>query len=206
MNSDDTIPTRISLIRRLKNWDDQASWQLFFNTYWRLIYGLARQSGLRDAEAQDVVQETVISIAKKMGRFKAGRQYGSFKAWLRRITRRRIIDQFRKRQHAPDEQGVSEREDGTPVVNRLADPACLSLEAVWQEEWERNLLHVALENVKQKVASKQFLLFHQQVIKEWPPKKAAEKYGVSLAQVYMAKYRVAALVKKEVRTLEKTFR
>ncbi|MBI4661895.1 MAG: sigma-70 family RNA polymerase sigma factor, partial [Verrucomicrobia bacterium] len=41
MKSDDTIPTRLSLIERLKNWDDQTSWQDFFNTYWRLIYGVA---------------------------------------------------------------------------------------------------------------------------------------------------------------------
>ncbi|MBI4664539.1 MAG: sigma-70 family RNA polymerase sigma factor [Verrucomicrobia bacterium] len=204
MKSDDTIPTRLSLIERLKNWDDQTSWQDFFNTYWRLIYGVARQAGLTDAEAQDVVQETVISVAKKMGDFKADRAYGSFKSWLLQITRRRIIDQFRKRR--PQNETRMLRRDETvrtPTVQRIPEPAGPPLDALWQEEWEQNLMEVALEKVKQKVSSKQFLLFHQLVVKQWSPKKIADQYGVSLAQVYMAKYRVSALVKKEVRNLEK---
>jgi RNA polymerase sigma factor (sigma-70 family) len=203
-NPEDTIPTRLSLIERLKDWNDQTSWQDFFNSYWKLIYGVARQAGLTDSEAQDVVQETVISVAKKMGEFKTDPEYGSFKSWLLLITRRRIIDQFRKR-HRQNEGRVLRRDETahTPTVDRIPDPAGLPLDALWQEEWERNLMEVALEKVKQKVSSKQFLLFHQQVVKQWSPKKTADKYGVSLAQVYMAKYRISALVKKEIRNLEK---
>ena len=59
------IPTRASLLSRLKNWDDQDSWKDFFDTYWKLIYAAALKSGLSDAEAQDVVQDTVVSVAKK---------------------------------------------------------------------------------------------------------------------------------------------
>src|SRR4051812_20079887 len=58
------IPTRATLLHRLKNWEDNSSWHEFFNIYWRLIYGIARKAGLREEEAQDVVQETLISVAK----------------------------------------------------------------------------------------------------------------------------------------------
>lgn len=51
LNPDDTIPTRQSLLERLKDWEDQKSWGDFFNTYWKLIYGVARQAGLTEAEA-----------------------------------------------------------------------------------------------------------------------------------------------------------
>src|SRR5262245_28103531 len=67
---DELLPTRWSLLSRLKNWDDQASWQEFFDTYWKLIYGVAIKAGLTDAEAQDVVQETVITVAKNLEQFK----------------------------------------------------------------------------------------------------------------------------------------
>ena len=63
MNPEATIATRASLLVRLKDREDQASWQEFFDTYWRLIYSVATKAGLNDAEAQDVVQETVISVA-----------------------------------------------------------------------------------------------------------------------------------------------
>jgi RNA polymerase sigma-70 factor (ECF subfamily) len=64
-------------------------------------------------------------------------------------------------------------------------------------------MDVALERVKRLVSSKQFLLFHQQTFKQWPPGKVAAKYGVSVAQVYMAKYRVAAILKREIKKLER---
>ena len=44
------IPTRATLISRLKDWRDESSWQDFFNTYWRLIYGIAIQGGLTPEE------------------------------------------------------------------------------------------------------------------------------------------------------------
>ena len=60
-----------------------------------------------------------------------------------------------------------------------------------------------MEKVKRLVSSKQFLLFYQQVFKQWPPRKVAAKYGVSLVQVYMAKYRVSGVLKREIKKLEK---
>ena len=56
MNADELIPTRWSLICRLKDWNDQVGWREFFDTYWKLIYSVAIKAGLTDAEAQDVVQ------------------------------------------------------------------------------------------------------------------------------------------------------
>src|SRR5262245_57451347 len=95
---EDYNSTRWTLIERLKNLDDQESWREFFERYWRLIYSTALQSGLAVPEAQDVVQETVISVSKKIGDFKIDPSLGSFKNWLLHLTRWRIIDQVRKRQ------------------------------------------------------------------------------------------------------------
>src|SRR6185436_2435368 len=49
---DEFIPTRHSLLQRLKNWEDQSSWRDFFDTYWKLIYSFARRAGLSEQEAQ----------------------------------------------------------------------------------------------------------------------------------------------------------
>jgi RNA polymerase sigma-70 factor (ECF subfamily) len=198
-----TIPTRQSLIERLKDWQDQKSWLDFFNTYWKLIYGVARRMGLTDAEAQDVVQETLVAVAKKMGGFKTDPAFGSFKSWLLLITRRRIHDQFRKRQRALFIQEASDATPRTPVLERLPDPGARPLEQVWQAEWEANVLEIALEKVKQSVSSKQFLIYYQHVFKQWPARKVSEQYGVTLAQVYMAKYRISTVFKREIKKLEK---
>src|ERR1043166_7611617 len=97
----DSIPTRHSLLKRLKVLENQESWQEFFETYWSLIYSTATRSGLNDAEAQDVVQETVICVVRSMPKFDYDPGIGSFKAWLRKLTRWRILDHLRKRNASP---------------------------------------------------------------------------------------------------------
>ena len=92
------LPTRATLIQRLKDWQDQASWQDFFDTYWKLIYRVAIKGGVSELEAQDVVQDTMIAVAKQMPGFKYDPRIGSFKAWLLNITRWRIVDVRRKRE------------------------------------------------------------------------------------------------------------
>ena len=57
--------TRKSLIARLDNWEDQRTWDEFYKTYWKLIYAVGLKAGLRSDEAFDVVQETILSIAKQ---------------------------------------------------------------------------------------------------------------------------------------------
>src|SRR5947207_15706720 len=96
-DEDELIPTRRSLLSRLKNWDDQESWRVFFDTYWKLIYNMAKRAGLSDPEAQDVVQETVISVLKSMADFSYQKTNSSFKRWLLQLTSCRIADQLRRR-------------------------------------------------------------------------------------------------------------
>ncbi|MBI4663876.1 MAG: sigma-70 family RNA polymerase sigma factor [Verrucomicrobia bacterium] len=207
---DEFLPTRRTLLSRLRDWRDEESWREFFNTYWKLIYGVAIKSGLHDAEAQEVVQETVIAVAKKMPDFRYDPAIGSFKNWLLTITRRRINDQFRKRQ--PERQvavttglasGESTDSSETSTLNRIAEPASLDLEAVWEQDWERNLIDVALEKIKRRVHPKQFQMFDLHVIKEWPGQKVAATLHTSLARVYYAKYKLTRLLRREIRNLER---
>jgi RNA polymerase sigma-70 factor (ECF subfamily) len=191
------------LLGRLNDWEDRAGWQDFFNTYWKLIYSVALKAGLDDAEAQDIVQETMIGVAKAISEFQYNPETGSFKGWLLTITRRRIADHFRRKyaQPAAGFQSECEEDCATPLLSRIQDDD-LSWESVWEEEWERNLLDVALENVKHKVKSRQYQLFDCFVLKQWPMSDVREKLGVSMAQVYFAKYKVTGLVQRELRKLK----
>jgi RNA polymerase sigma-70 factor (ECF subfamily) len=197
------IPTRATLIQRLKDWQDQPSWQEFFDTYWRLIYGVAIKDGLTEAEAQDVVQETMIAAAKHMPTFQYDPGIGSFKAWLLNMTRWRIIDQVRKRQKLPSHQsGSEETADGTGIINGVADPASQNLEALWDAEWEKNLLEAALAKVKRQADPLKYQIFDFYVNKEWSPEKVAKTFSVSVDQVYLIKHRITTMIKDEVKRIE----
>jgi RNA polymerase sigma factor (sigma-70 family) len=198
------MPTRVSLLQRLKRWDDQESWHDFFRTYWKLIYLAAIRSGLNDSEAQDVVQETVVAVAKKMESFRYDPAVDSFKGWLLYVTRKRIAMQFRQRERDRGKKaGDSETGQSPPKGKEVPDGAAFCPEEIWEQEWERNILETALARVKEKVSAKQFQMFDLYVTKEWPVKEVASTLGVPVAQVYLAKHRIVALAKEEARRLEK---
>ena len=216
---DEFIPTRESLLGRLKNWDDQESWRDFFDTYGQLIYGLARKSGLSDAEAQDAVQETLLAVAKEMPGFKYDPAIGSFKGWLLEVARRRIANQFRKRSpgdgargsnRPPASQAVAQLPPGrrepdearTATIERIPDPNSEDLDRLWEQEWQKNLLEKALARVKRQVNAKQYQMFHLYVSQQWPMEMVKNTLGVNAAQVYMAKMRISRMIKAEVRRLE----
>lgn len=203
MKNSGLIATRRSLVDRLANWDDQRRWQEFFDTYWKLIYSAARKSGLADTEAQEVVQETVITVAKNIDRLKYDPAAGSFKGWLLQITRWRVADQFRKREPEGAKRAHSQDDSFTATIDRVPDLRIVDLDAIWETEWKDNLLETAIARVKRKIDPKQFQIFDCYVRKEWPAQKVAERLRVNVGQVYLARHRVAALLKKEIKTLEK---
>jgi RNA polymerase sigma-70 factor (ECF subfamily) len=201
---DSFIPTRRSLLNRLKDWDDQESWRDFFNTYWKLIYRAALKAGLSDAEAQEVVQETVISVAKTMREFQYNPAIGSFKGWLLQLTRWRIADQVRKRPRAIQTgRPPSNAPSRTALIERLPDPAPPDLDALWDQEWERNLMDAALARVKRQISPRQYQIFDCYALKQWPVTRVARTLGVNVAQVYLAKHRITHLIRKEIKALEK---
>jgi RNA polymerase sigma-70 factor (ECF subfamily) len=197
------LPTRQSLLDRLKNYDDSASWKDFFDTYWKLIYGVARKSGLSDSEAQDVVQETVISVAKHMAEFNYDPALGSFKNWLMRMTKWRITDQWRKKVYQ-DRSRWLPREEPMPdsVLDLQAVQPAFNLEQAWEEEWQANLLAAALAKAKRRVSPEQFQLFDLHVLQNMDAREVARRLRVKLPAVYYAKYKISAMLRRELRRLE----
>ena len=201
---DEFIPTRKSLLTRLKNWDDQEGWREFFDTYWKLIYSVALKSGFTSAEAQDIVQDTIVIVAKKMRSFKYDPAIGSFKAWLMLNTRSRIAERLRRKrlpilEKSPQKDSTAR----TATVERVPDSAGQSLDEVWEAEWKRNLLEQALKGVKKQVAPKQFQIFDLYVLQETPMEAITRALGVSANQVYLAKHRVSEVLKDELKKAER---
>ena len=209
LQDDNLNRTRWSLIERLKDWDDQESWREFFEIYWKLIYSVATKAGLNDPEAQEAVQETLISVCRNIGKFRADPAHGSFKAWLLKLTRWRVLDQIRKR--PPIEQARVHRRDrsggsttgSTATEERIPDPAGNLLEAMWDDEWEQNLTRAALERLKLQASAKHYQIYHLYVIKGLDPAKVAQALGVKVDQVYLVKNRLTPLFRhavEEIRT------
>jgi RNA polymerase sigma-70 factor (ECF subfamily) len=200
--SRDLIPTRHSLLIRLKDLEDAESWKEFFDRYWKLIYGVAIKSGLTESEAQEVVQETVIVVSKKIPDFEYDPSIGSFKGWLMTMTHWRIKDQLRKRKRDAAALHNAMPSTATTFIERIPDPDGCHLEKLWDDEWQKHIMDLALARVKRKVKPKHYQIFDLCAIKNWPLQKVAQTLSVNIGQVYLARHRVGGLVKKEIKLLE----
>ncbi len=198
---DDFLPTRATLLGRLKDWQDEESWREFFQLYRRLIFSTAIKAGLTEAEAEDVVQETVLSVAKTIKEFQYDPQRCRFKSWLRHLTQKRIADCYRKRaREQPLPETAAGESPRTAAIERVASPE--NVETIWDEEWRKELFVEAVDRVKAEVSAAQFQLFDFYVLKKMPVREVKAALGVSAAQIYLAKHRITRLIKKEVRKLE----
>ena len=205
MNRDplDSLATRPSLLLSVRNADDSDSWQEFYQLYSGLVRSFAYRNGLTETEVEDVVQETFIAVSKAMPEFRYNPSIGSFRSWMLHTTHWRIQDQFQKRRKQQKLRSTTAEDSTRPTnVEQLTDSSFEELQAVWDREWEQNLLSAVLQRIKPQISARQFQIFDLSVLKEWPVRKIARALSVNVSQVYLTKHRVAKLIKKEVKQLQ----
>jgi RNA polymerase sigma factor (sigma-70 family) len=209
-----SIQTRPSLLNRLKSGDDAESWQDFYRIYGKLVRDFAVQAGLTDTEADEVMQETAIALARRLPEYRYDPKVCRFKTWLLNQTSWRIKDQLKKRRKAERLVGGVSASAGkapalpndetarTATINRVPDTAAMDLDAMLEAQWHKSLFNAALERVKGKFSLKQFQIFDLVVLKEWPAAQVAKSLGVSLANVYVVRHRISTAIKQEIKRLE----
>jgi RNA polymerase sigma-70 factor (ECF subfamily) len=205
MTNDELIPTRESLLSRLRNLADNEGWQEFYDTYSELIYKMALKSGLSGADADEVVQETIIGVARKLPEFRYDPSKGSFKLWLLNMARWRISDQIRAKKNQEHFVTNPDPSEGTSPINCIPNRGPSQLEQWWDAEWEQKVSKVAFDRVKLRVDPKKYQIFDLYMVQEWPIRRVAETLGVSIPGVHLISHRVSRLVKKEIKLLEKGF-
>jgi RNA polymerase sigma-70 factor (ECF subfamily) len=139
-----------------------------------------------------------------MPAFSYDRSKGSFKGWLQTTTRWKIIDQLRKRQRNRALERFPDSEDSEDGGEEwpLRHPGPSELEAQWQNEWEQNLVEVAIERVKNQVRPRDFQVFDFCTIKEWPAAKVANRLKLIRPQVYYLNKKVSQMIRHEITKLQ----
>ena len=199
-----SLLTRASLLFRLRDWKDSASWEEFYRLYRKLVYGLARRSGLTHNEAEEVMQDVFKRVAETIHSFESDPQRGSFRGWLMNLTRWRVADKFRSRR--PEEHQITASRDrsttgATGSIERIPDPQT-SDEAAWEDEWQRNVLDVALARLARRVPAKQFQAFDLYACQNWPVLRVSRELGINPASIYLISHRLTKQLKVEVEHLK----
>ncbi len=193
------IPTRTSLFERLKGWGHEFHWQPVFNVHWRLIYQTALAAGLNDAEAQDVVQETIIAVCKKMPSFQYQAGTGSFKNWLLRLTHWCIA--LHHLQHRRPSGQSSDSVTGSGQLTTELPEAPADAEERWNREWEKHLVSEATERVRLEADALEFQIFDLRARQNWPVRRIVQTLKINRARIYLARHRIKRRIRQVARNL-----
>ena len=189
--------TRASLLVRIRDHADAAAWARFVDIYGPLIYGFVRQRGLQDADAVDLVQEVLRSVAGAISRLEYDPRRGSFRGWLFTIVKNRLRNDLKVKQRRESGSGDS------AVAEQLAEePAPDEWEAQWDVEHQQRLLAWASERVKAEVEPRTWQAFRLTAVEGRSGREAAQELEMSVAAVYLAKSRVMSRLKEFVREVE----
>ncbi|HMC64290.1 MAG TPA: sigma-70 family RNA polymerase sigma factor [Gemmataceae bacterium] len=187
--------TRPSLLIRIRDAQDAEAWQQFVGLYAPVIYGYLRKRGLQDADAADLTQDALRTVAVSAGRLDYDPQRGKFRGWLFTLVHRKLLDFLAskgRRLQGTGDTGVHLR-----LAEEPAPPA--DEESLWNEEYERQLLARAIDQVRDDFHEQTWQAFWLTAMEGKKAKEAAEQLGLSVTAVYMAKSRVTTELKKLVR-------
>lgn len=180
----DSRQTRVSLLARLHDDQDAASWQTFVGVYAPLIYGFARRRGLQDADANDITQEVLIEVARGIRGFEYDRGKGRFRDWLGLVTRRRLSRFFARLADWPGRLPAA-----------IADPG---LDAEWAAAFDDRLFEAAMERVQSQFTDPTWQAFTRTWLKNEPAQAVAESLGMTVDALYVARSRVLKSLREEV--------
>jgi RNA polymerase sigma factor (sigma-70 family) len=193
------LHTRSSLLLRLKNWDDEKSWQEFDGMYRRLVYGFARRSGLSHEESEEVTNDVFVRIAKTIQEFESNPERGSFRGWLMTLARWRVNDKFRGRPKDGQARHGAPSDDRTSTIDRIPDPRDESEH--WDKEWQERLLETALERMARRAQAKHFQVFELHFRQHWPVLRISRALGINPAAVYLINHRLTKQLTAEIAEL-----
>jgi RNA polymerase sigma-70 factor (ECF subfamily) len=187
--------TRPSLLLRLRDAGDRAAWRQFVDVYAPLVYRFARKRGLQDADAADLTQEVLQAVAAACPRLEYDPRRGTFRGWLFTVARNRLHNfRLREQRHARrhpqaesprvfDEQPAPEAEDA----------------ALWDQEYERRLFDWAAERVRDHFQEATWQAFYRTAVEGREARSVAAELGLSVGAVYIAKSRVLARLRAQIR-------
>ena len=180
--------TNESLLRRVRDPKDARSWREFATLYGPVLKRYARARGLRQVDAEDVAQEVMSILVKRLPSFEYCRRKGRFSGWLRKVANNQVNKMLSKPRPGLVRSSIMES-------LRQSEAEATDL---WERIWLRQHLSYCLVAVREEFAPNTFDAFRRVVLDEWPVPKVCAALGMNRNQVYLAKSRVLRRVKERM--------
>ena len=193
-----TPTTRSSLLFRLRDSQDHEAWVEFVEIYEPAVYRQLRRCGLQDADARELMQELFLAVNRQVPKWELAKDRGSFRGWLRRVTRNLVINWMKHGQRRTLAYGGAESQS---TFDELAADECPE-SAEFDFNVRRSMFQRASDQVRQEQSPKAWQAFWGTTVEGKRPDLVARELGMSDGAVRVAKCRVLTRLKEVVSTLE----
>ncbi|MDB5313624.1 MAG: polymerase sigma factor, sigma-70 family [Gemmataceae bacterium] len=173
---------------------DPVAWERMVTLYAPLVLHWCRECGLREDDAADVFQEVFQSVASHLGGFSRDHPGGTFRGWLRTITRNKVNDHFRRRRREPAGVGGSE---ARLLLTQVPGPDTAD-ESGNGNGAENVLLRRALEMIRAEFEPRTWQAFLETAIEGRAPRDVAADLSMTPGAVRVAKSRVLHRLRTEL--------
>ncbi|MDA1014444.1 MAG: sigma-70 family RNA polymerase sigma factor [Planctomycetota bacterium] len=193
--------TSHSLLQRLQDRTrpDNESWARMVEVYSPLIRNWLKRSGLEGQDADDIVQEVLSVVFRRMPDFQCQEQTGSFRAWLRTIAINCLRDFWKARRRRKAGAGIGSGNDEIQqMLEQLSDPAS-PLSELWNREHDRHVTQYLMQLIQPEFSEKNWQAFHRVAVRGEPAKDIADELGMTLNAVYIARSRILTRLRQEGR-------
>ena len=184
--------TSLSLLDRARH-HDEPSWRRLVTLYGPLVEHWCRR-GAHPGDAADLAQEVFLAVSQGLERFER-RGPGSFRGWVRGITRHKLLDYYRRAQREAAAAG------GSTALERLQeipDPLPGSDE---DADEMSGLYRRALDLIRGEFEERTWQAFWLTAVEGQEAPAAAAQLGMSPVAVRIAKSRVLARLRAEAEGL-----
>jgi RNA polymerase sigma-70 factor (ECF subfamily) len=186
-----------TLLLKIRDANDSRSWSEFVEIYTPLLYNYFMARGLNDADAADLGQEVMRSVAKAISRFDYDPGKGTFRSWLYTIARNKLNNFFKKSARQP--QGLDQT-TVLKVVNQLEDKEA-DMEVYWELEHRRLMFEWAASQIRNNYESQTWEAFERLALRNENPSVVAQNLNMKLGAVYVAKSRITAKLRELIESV-----
>ncbi|HZZ78973.1 MAG TPA: sigma-70 family RNA polymerase sigma factor [Gemmataceae bacterium] len=185
--------TSNSLLERLRQGPNEAAWRRMVDLYTPLIRGWLRRYALADTDCDDLVQDVLAIVVRRLPDFQRRPQVGSFRRWLRNITVNCLRDFWRSQRFKPRTIGNT---DFGSILAELEDPQS-ALSKRWDAEHDHHVTACLLEKIRPRFEAKTWQAFRRVALDGSPVDQVASELGLTANAVFIAKSRVVHMLRKE---------
>jgi RNA polymerase sigma-70 factor (ECF subfamily) len=185
--------TSASLLDRVRSNPRSEAWQRLVEIYEPLVRGWLRRHQLVEHDADDLVQEVMAIVVRRLPDFVHNGRVGAFRSWLRTITVNCLRDHWRSGKRRPSATGDTNFQQ---LLAQLEDPAS-GLSQLWDQEHDRHVTRRLLENLRGDFEPTTWQAFQRTALDGLAASEAAAELGVTANAVFIARSRVLARLRQE---------